>query len=486
MNSWEALSEIRRRVGEEEGVLRSPAALRVALCHPASYAVAMSSLGFQAIYREIHLHPGAAAERAFLPDRPAEYRKNRLPVFTYEGERPLSEYAVVAFSIAWELEITGLFEMLDLCGIPLLRGERGARHPLIVAGGPLTRSNPAILAPFADLIVLGEGEETVHDLLDAAAVMNREEMLGHLSGRPGFHVPGISSGFGPPGRVDDARLPASSQILTPNAVLRSMFLIEPERGCSRTCRYCVMRCGAGGGMRVVSADRVWAKIPEAARRVGLVGAAVTDHPEIRSLIRRIVASGREVGISSLRADRLDPELVGLLARGGYRTLTTAADGASQRMRDLAGRNLDEGHLLRAAELARGAGIERLRLYMMIGFPGETDDDIGEMIRFCGELSRVLPLSLSVSPFVAKKHTPLDGAPFEDLRLLDRRLAAIRAGLKGKADVRPGSTRWAWVEYALSQGTEEAGLAALDAWRGGGGIGAWRKSFAARGCTLLRS
>jgi len=285
--------------------------------------------------------------------------------------------------------------------------------------------------------------------------------------------------------VDDARLPASSQILTPNAVLRSMFLVEPERGCSRTCRYCVMRCGAGGGMRVVPADRVWAKIPEAARRVGLVGAAVTDHPEIRPLIRRIVDSGREVGVSSLRADRLDPELVGLLARGGYRTLTTASDGASQRMRDLAGRNIDESHLLRAAELARGAGIERLRLYMMIGFPGETDDDIGELIRLCGELARVLPLSLSVSPFVAKKHTPLDGAPFEDLRLLDRRLAAIRAGLKGKADVRPGSTRWAWVEYALSQGTEEAGLAALDAWRGGGGIGAWRKGFAARGCTPAR-
>ena len=462
-------------------MLRSPGALRVALCHPTAYGVAMSSLGFQTIYREIHRHPGAAAERAFLPDRPGEYRKRRLPVFTYEGERPLSEFAVVAFSIAWELEITGLFEVLDLCGLPLLREERSARHPLIVAGGPLTVSNPAILAPFADLIVLGEGEELIHDLLDAAAAMNREEMLACLAGRPGFHVPGRSEGYDGVVRAGDACLPARSQILTPNAVLRSMFLVEPERGCSRACRYCVMRSGAGGGMRVVPADRVWAEIPASARRVGLVGAAVTDHPEIKPLVRKIVDSGREVGVSSLRADRLDPELVGLLARGGYRTLTTAADGASQRMRDLVGRNIDEGHLLRAAEMARGAGIERLRLYMMIGFPGETDDDIGEMIRFCGELSRVLPLVLSVSPFVAKKHTPLAGASFEDLRLLDRRLRAIRAGLKGKAEVRSGSTRWAWVEHVLSQGTEEAGLAALDAWRGGGGIGAWRKAFAARGC-----
>ena len=127
-------------------MLRSPGALRVALCHPTAYGVAMSSLGFQTIYREIHRHPGAAAERAFLPDRPGEYRKRRLPVFTYEGERPLSEFAVVAFSIAWELEITGLFEVLDLCGLPLLREERSARHRSSSPGsahGPNPRSAPS-------------------------------------------------------------------------------------------------------------------------------------------------------------------------------------------------------------------------------------------------------------------------------------------------------------------------------------------------------
>ena len=165
MNSWNLLSEIRRRVAEESGVLRKAAPVRVALCHPSTYRVAMSSLGFQSIYREINLHTDACAERAFVPDDPDQYRRNRMPVLTYESETPLSHFPVIAFSIAYELELPGIFEILDLCGIPSLRRERTEQHPLIIAGGPLTNSNPVILAPFADLIFVGEGENFVHTLL---------------------------------------------------------------------------------------------------------------------------------------------------------------------------------------------------------------------------------------------------------------------------------------------------------------------------------
>ena len=191
-----------------------------------------------------------------------------------------------------------------------------------------------------------------------------------------------------------------------------MFLIEAERGCSRSCSYCVMRRDANGGMRPVSPEKAFSLIPENARRVGLVGAAVTDHPEIKKLIRTIVASGREIGISSLRADRLDKEFVGILAQGGYKTLTTAVDGASQRLRNLLNRKTAEQHLIRAANLVRDFKLQRLKLYAMVGVPGETMDDIDELIRFSLELSTIAPLSLSISPFVAKKNTPLAGAPFE--------------------------------------------------------------------------
>jgi len=479
MNSWDIVSQIRQRVREEEGVLRTPADVRIALCHPLPYAAAMSSLGYQTIYREIHLHPGAGAERAFLPDNPEEYRKNRVPVLTYEGETPLSDFPVVAFSIAYELELTGILEMLDLSGIPLLRQERTEKHPLIIAGGPLTQSNPAILAPFVDLIILGEGEELIHTFLDAAASTARAETLSVLSGMPGCYVPGVSSCFPEMARARDEALPAFSQILTRNSVLASMFLVEPERGCSRSCTYCVLRCSESGGMRLVPVDKVLALIPENARRVGLVGAAVTDHPRIQELIRKIVATGREIGISSLRADRLNRDFVRLLAQGGYKTLTTALDGASQRLRSLVERRIEERHLIQAAELVRSEGLQRLKLYVMVGFPGETADDIGELVRFSLELSKIAPLALSISPFVAKRNTPLNGAPFEGISVLNAKLAHIRDALKGKADIKPASARWAWVEYMLSQGDESAGLAAMDAWKEGGSFASWKRAFLRR-------
>ncbi len=476
MNPWSAITQIRKRIGQEEGVLRKTAPLRVALCHPSPYPVAMSSLGYQTIYREIHLHPGAAAERAFLPDDSAEYRKNRLPVFTYESEMPLSDFPVVAFSIAYELELPGILEMLDLSGIPLLRRDRTIRHPLIIAGGPLTNSNPVILAPFVDLIILGEGEELIHAFLDAAAEMSRSDMLSSFSSTTGCYVPGITLDLPSTAKVNDDRLPAYSQILTSHTVLSSMFLIEPERGCSRGCTYCVMRRTTNGGMRLVSVDKAWSLIPANARRVGLVGAAVTDHPKIKDLVQRIVASGREIGISSLRADRLDEEFVQLLARGSYKTLTTASDGASQRVRNFVDRKTTERHLIRAAELVRSSGLQRLKLYEMVGLPRETMDDIDELVRLSRELCKIAPLALSISPFVAKRNTPLDGAPFEEIPSQTAKLSRIRCGLKGKADVKPSSVRWAWVEYMLSQSGESAGLAALDAWRNGGSFSSWKRAF----------
>jgi radical SAM superfamily enzyme YgiQ (UPF0313 family) len=485
MNSWELGIPIRKRLAQEIGTLRKSAPLRVALCYPSPYSVGMSSLGYQTIYREIHLHPGATAERIFLPDDPHVYRKSKSPVFTYEGATPLGEFPVAAFSIACELEITGFFEILALSGVPLLRDERDARHPFILAGGPLTNSNPAPLAPFADLIILGEAEELIHEFLEAALSMRKEELRAHFASRPGCFAPGLSADYPAIARASDSRLPARSQILTPDSVLPSMFLIEPERGCSRGCTYCVMRRTTNGGMRLVEPEAVLSFVPEEARRVGLVGAAVTDHPRIKDVVRKVVDSGREIGISSLRADRLDRELVGLLARGGYRTLTTASDGASQRLRDAVDRKTTEQQLIRAAEMVRDFRLERLKLYQIVGLPDETGDDIDELIRFSRELAGIAPLSLGIAPFVAKRHTPLDGAPFEPVRTIELKLARLRDSLRGRVDIKPTSARWAWVEYMLSQCGEESGIAALQAWQAGGSFSAWKRAFAERGVRPFR-
>jgi radical SAM superfamily enzyme YgiQ (UPF0313 family) len=476
------IEQSKARLAQEQGTLYKDAPLRVALCYPSPYYVGMSSLGYQAIYREIHSHPGATAERVFLPDDVEAHRRLRVPPLSVESRTPLGEFPLLAFSVAYELELTGLLTLLDLAGLPLLREERTAHHPLVVAGGPLTFSNPDPLEPFVDVLVQGEGELLVHLLLERARTLtDKRELLSELARLPGFRVPGLDAGqryF--VAKAPAEQLPAHSQILTPETELRSMFLIEPERGCSRGCHYCVMRRTTNGGMRLVAPERVLSLVPPHARRVGLVGAAVTDHPRVVDLLEALVREGREIGVSSLRADRLNPQLVGVLRRGGVQSLTVAADGASQRLRDYVDRKHSEAQILRAAELARAAGMERLKLYCIVGLPTEEDADIDELSRFALELSRILPLALGVAPFVAKRNTPMDGAPFAGIREVEGRLERLRRGLRGRAEVRPTSARWAWVEYMLAQCGPEAGLATLDAWRKGGSFAAFRRAFEERG------
>jgi radical SAM superfamily enzyme YgiQ (UPF0313 family) len=476
--------EIREaRLAAETGTLRKHGDLAIALVYPSPYNVGMSSLGYQTVYRLLNAMPGVAAERAFLPDDARAARLAPEPLATYESARPVGDFPVVAFSLAYELELAGLVDCLDLSGIPALaadRAENPARHPLVVIGGPLTFSNPVPAGPYADVILMGEAETLLPILVETVrATRDRSALLADLARRPGFYVPSRHGEALPAiAKAPDEDLPAYSQIRTPHTELREMFLIEPERGCHRGCTYCVMRRSTNGGMRLVEPARVKALIPDDARRVGLVGAAVTDHPGLPEILRHVVDTGREVGISSLRADRLDDEIVGLLKRGGYETLTTASDGASERMRDVIQRKTKERHLLRAAQLCRDHGLRQLKLYMMVGLPGETDADIDELGRFGLELARVAPrVAFGIAPFVAKRNTPLDEAPFEAIDVVDARLARLRAAVRGRIELRPTSPKWAWVEYRLAQGGFTAGLAAARATRAGGRFADWKAALA---------
>jgi radical SAM superfamily enzyme YgiQ (UPF0313 family) len=479
--------ELRRWRDRERGAIHREAPVRIALCYPSPYRAAMSSLGFQQIYRLANQLPGIAADRAVVPEDVAAWRASGTPLLTIEREKPVGEYPLLAFSVAYELELAGLVDSLELAGVPVLAKHRDARHPVVIAGGPLTFSNPAPLAPFCDVIVLGEADDLIAEVIGEAeaAGWQRERLIAALAGRPGYYVPEHDGETVPPvAKAGDEHLPARSVVITPDAELADMFLVEPARGCSRGCTYCVMRRSTNGGMRIVEPPDVLGLIPEDARRVGLVGAAVTDHPRIHEVVRGVVEAGRQVGISSLRADKLDDELVGLLARGGYRTLTTASDGVSERMRRVVERSTQEKHLLRAAELTARHRLQVLELYEMVGVPTETDDDIDELVRFTGELVAVHPkVAFGVAPFVAKRNTPLDGTAFAGIDVVEARLDRLRRGLKqyaGKAELRPTSARWAWVEYMLAQGESKAGLALLDAHHAGGSFAAYKKAFAAHG------
>ncbi len=468
-------------LADEIGTIRREASIRVALAYPSPYRAAMSSLGYQAIYTLINNIDEVAADRAVLPDN----AQTASTIETLERGLALGSYPLIAFSVAYELEIAGLIRCLELAGIPPLARDRGAQHPIIVCGGPLTFSNPVPLAPFCDVVVMGEAEGLIEPLIGDAidTHFDTNSLLAKLIGRPGFYVP-VHDGdkLLPVAEAAKDRLPARSQIITPNTVLTNMFLTEAVRGCSRGCTYCVMRRSTNGGMRAIACQTVLDGIPTDATKVGLVGASVTDHPQIADIVRGLVDAGREVGISSLRADKLTDELVGLLARGGYRTLTVASDGASERMRRSIERSTNEDHLRQTAELGRQHKLRTIKIYMMLGLPGETDADVDDLIRFTLELTKLHPrIALGLAPFVAKRHTPLDGSPFAGIEVIDRRLKQLRGGLKGRAEVRPTSARWAWVEYMLAQGESLAGLALYDAHRNGATFAAYKKAFANRGC-----
>ena len=262
----------------ETGTLFKQARLNVGLCYPSPYHVGMSSLGFQTIYREVHAHPEATAERIFLPDDVAAWKTARLAPCSIETQKPLAQFELLAFSVAYELELTGLFELLESAGFPAHRDARTEAMPLVVAGGPLTFSNPDPLEPFVDVLVQGEAEDLVAPLLDAVlAGGGKAAVLERLAHIPGFRVPGRSkaSTRGYVCKASDGRLPARSQIVTPNTELRGMFLIEPERGCSRGCHYCVMRRTTNGGMRTVP---LRGGAPDSARTSAAAGACSARAP----------------------------------------------------------------------------------------------------------------------------------------------------------------------------------------------------------------
>jgi radical SAM superfamily enzyme YgiQ (UPF0313 family) len=475
---------VRQRLAAEVGTLYKDAPERVALVYPSPYRVGMSSLGFQTIYREINGHPLRAAERAFLPDdavKPGRRRPTEAPLCTYESGRPVNAFPVVAISVAYELELAGVADVLEMSGIPALAAERDARHPFVLCGGPLTNSNPLPLAPFADAILMGEADQTVHEVLDViAGCGSKQAALEALArGVPSCFVPTLHGEQLPPiAKSDDERLPAWAPIRTPHTELSDMFLLEAERGCSRSCTYCVMRRSTNGGMRIVPMERILELVPSDARKVGLVGAAVSDHPKIVPILEALAAQGRQVSLSSLRPDRLNDAFVGALKKAGARILTTALDAPSQRLRDSISRKAREQHLIKVAGLAHAHGYQHLKLYMMVGLPGETDDDIDELVRFASELSRIHPLALGIAPFVAKRNTPLDGEAFAGVRVVERRLARLRRGLQGRVDLRATSARWAFIEYVLAQGGSAEGHALLAAHREGGSFRDYERAFAA--------
>ncbi|MEW6269361.1 MAG: radical SAM protein [Thermodesulfobacteriota bacterium] len=460
--------------------------LSVCLAYANTYPVGMANLGFQAIYG-ILARAGVAVERAFLPDAPPYDRVRAL-----ESGRPLSSFDVLAFSISFETDYVHLLDVLAGAGLPLHRGQRSARDPLVVVGGPATFLNPEPIAEFVDLFLIGEGEEMVPEWLAALRAAGRsagrDALLAASAEVEGAYLPGSWGGFASDdprpaprvrrryvARLDDA--PTRSQILSPEAVFGDMFLVEASRGCEWGCRFC-----AAGFMyrpvrhRSVRAlrDDVLADALEHRKTIGLVGAEMASHPGIATLCREIAERGGRASPSSLKADMIGPELAAALGGGATRSVTIAPEAGSERLRRVINKNLTEGEILRAAELLAGGGVAALKLYAMIGLPTETDDDVLAIAELAtkirSRLSRGIGrITLSINPFVPKPWTPLQWEPMADRRTLKERARLVRRAAERipGATVDVESSRDAYWQTLLSRGDRRVAPLLVAVHEGGG-------------------
>jgi len=327
-----------------------------------------------------------------------------------------------------------------------------------VAGGPLTISNPDVMTPLFDAVMVGEADHRFDAI--AAAIMgasDRDDALLRLAGIPGMTVPAIHGDTAdppPPERAPAEVLPARTVLVREPNEFGGAFLVETGRGCPRACSFCVMRSGTRKTV-FLPPQKIVDAVPDDVRRVGLVSASVSDHPRLAEVLEVLVSRGITVTLSSLRADRASPDVVGLLARGGLKTLTVAADGVSERLREGIDKGIEAADLERCATVAADSGIRAMRVYMMVGLPGETDDDLAEGAMLARRLASIIPVSVSVSPFVPKKFTPLADAPFAGKKDLKRRISMFGRLLHGEVKMRTTSPRIAETEWRLShaQGDE---------------------------------
>jgi len=470
-------------LARESGTLYRHATRNVVLCYPNTYGVAGSSLGWQLLYRLLNTRDGLACQRAVLPDDPGSWRAHGRKLTSLEFADTLGAFDAILVSIAYELDVARLVEMLDLAGVEPLAARRSERAPPVIGGGPLTQSNVLPLGPFCDVVVMGEAEHAMPKLLDwLHDGVGRTELARLAASERGFWVPAVHGDAVPEllaAEVDD--LPSVGQTRSPDTELADMMLIETSRGCPRYCKFCVVRAPVAP-MRSVPlqtiVDVLDSPALDEAPRVGFVGAAVSDWPHLKGALRASLARGKRFGVSSLRADRLDDELVDLLIAGGYRSLTVASDAPSERLRGRMMKALRERHLLAAADQAKRAGMGQLKMYVILGLPDEREEDCAELVALGRKLAERTRTVITISPFVPKLHTPMAGDPFEAIPSQERKLDGVRRALGGVADVRFDPPKWAWIEYRLSQGGMDAGLAAMEASRAGGTFSAWREAFGA--------
>ncbi len=490
--SWKLKELAKKKLSDEIGAIITPLGqkpYRFGFVYPNYYYIGMSNLGFQILYSIINQNPYFACERAFLPEKKEEqeYIRTNTPLFTLENQVPLYQMDLVGFSISFEMDYFNFLHCLELSRIPQKASERSDSDPLIIVGGPCATFNPEPIADFVDIFVIGEGEITVQRILEIYhrgrdAGQGREDLLSAMADIPGVYIPSFYQPV-----YDETGLPqamqvkenkptvierqwvqeldeykAETQIITPDTEFGKLYLIEVARGCGRHCRFC-MAGYCFRQPRIHSLEKVKEAVLCAKRKmskVGLMGAAISDYPWIDELSAFIRENDMEMSVASLRADSLTEPLAQALADSGQKTITIAPEAGSSAMRQTINKGIEEDDIYRAIDLAIEKGIKNVKLYIMIGLPGETNEDIDAIVVLAKDIYQYVQqkggkglLTLSVNPFIPKPFTPFQWLPMEQKKSIEEKLKYIQKNLRAerKIQVFVESPKEAYIQGVLARG-----------------------------------
>jgi radical SAM family uncharacterized protein/radical SAM-linked protein len=512
-----------RYLGNELGVERRdwdqawPAAgVRWALTYPEIYEVGSSNTGHIILYSILNSVPGQLCDRSYLPgpDLAERLRARGEALFAVESRRPLPAFDILGFSLSYELGATNILTMLELAQIPIRAADRGdlplsdpAAPPLIFAGGPTATSNPEPFAAFFDFVVLGDGEEVLPEIglvvaEGRAAGLSRRELLRDLAQVPGVYVPAL---YGPgadgvsqvplePGipkrvlRRTATPMPHYAMGLVPHIeTVHDRLTVEIRRGCTRGCRFCQP------GMltrpaRDVEPEAVIEAIETGMERTGysdfsLLSLSCSDYlalPAVGVELRnRLADKNVTLTLPSQRVDRFDENIAHILGGTRKAGLTFAPEAGTQRLRDIVNKGLTDAELLRGVRTAMESGYRKLKLYFMIGLPGETDADVlgiadtcRSLQQQCRDLGR-LELNLTISNFTPKPHTPFQWHSVSTGEFR-RRQHLLRDALRSLRGIKTNVTdvRLSAMEDFVGRGDRRLAPVIEAAWRAGAGLDAW--------------